>query len=86
MWAVAFTEYGEPGEVLAETETAVPQPGDAEVLVRVATVDLNPADWELCRGFLPGGLPRGIGLDVAGTVEAVGAAVTDVAVGDVVFG
>lgn len=86
MWAVTFAEYGEPGEVLTESEVPVPEPGASEVLVRVQAVDINPADWELCRGFLPGNLPRGIGLDVSGTVEAVGADVTDVAVGDVVFG
>ncbi|MEV5943217.1 NADP-dependent oxidoreductase [Streptomyces sp. NPDC051994] len=47
---------------------------------------LAPADWALCRGLLPGILPRGIGCDVSGIVEAVGAGVTDVAVGDRVFG
>lgn len=35
---------------------------------------------------MPGTLPRGIGYDVAGTVDAIGAGVHDVAVGDLVFG
>ncbi|MEO7122134.1 MAG: NADP-dependent oxidoreductase, partial [Lacisediminihabitans sp.] len=47
---------------------------------------LAPADWALCRGLFPGTLPRGIGIDVSGTVEAVGEGVTDVAVGDHVLG
>jgi NADPH:quinone reductase-like Zn-dependent oxidoreductase len=54
--------------------------------VKVIATGLNPADWELCRGFMPGTLPRGIGSDVSGTVDAIGDGVTDVAVGDVVFG
>lgn len=40
----------------------------------------------MCRGLFAARLPRGIGCDVSGTVEAVGEGVTDVAVGDRVFG
>jgi NADPH:quinone reductase-like Zn-dependent oxidoreductase len=35
---------------------------------------------------MPGALPRGIGVDVSGTVDAVGEGVTNVRVGDLVFG
>ena len=35
---------------------------------------------------VPGSLPRGIGCDVSGTIDAVGDGVTDVKIGDVVFG
>ena len=84
--AIRFHENGEPLEVLREERVEVPDPGAGKVRVRVAATGLNPADWELCRGFLPGTLPRGIGYDVAGTVEAVGEGVEDVTVGDLVFG
>ncbi len=47
---------------------------------------LNPADWYLCRGLFAGDLPRGVGLDVSGTVEAVGEGVTDVHIGGRVLG
>jgi NADPH:quinone reductase-like Zn-dependent oxidoreductase len=47
---------------------------------------LNPADWALCRKLYDMELPRGIGIDVSGTVDAVGEGVTDVAVGDKVLG
>jgi NADPH:quinone reductase-like Zn-dependent oxidoreductase len=47
---------------------------------------LNPADWALCRKLYNMELPRGIGIDVSGTVDAVGEGVTDVAVGDRVLG
>ncbi|GAA2072639.1 NADP-dependent oxidoreductase [Pseudolysinimonas kribbensis] len=84
--AIRFHQFGEPADVLREDRIEVPDPGAGLVRVRVAAAGLNPADAELCRGFAPGPLPRGIGCDVAGTVDAVGAGVDDVAVGDRVFG
>jgi NADPH:quinone reductase-like Zn-dependent oxidoreductase len=67
-------------------ETMLDGPGPNRVRVNVHACGLNPADWALCRGLFAGNLPRGIGLDVSGTVEAIGAGVQDVAVGDAVFG
>ena len=84
--AIRFHEYGEPLDVLREQRVEVADPPAGRVRVRVAAAGLNPADWELCRGFMAGSLPRGIGYDVAGTVDAVGENVEDVAVGDLVFG
>lgn len=84
--AVRFHTVGEPLEVLRQDQVEVADPGEGRIRVRVLAAGLNPADWELCRGFLPGTLPRGIGFDVAGTVDAIGDGVDDVAVGDLVFG
>ena len=84
--AIRFHEYGEPGDVLVQEPAEIPDPAAGRVRVRVIATSLNPADWELCRGFMAGALPRGIGVDVAGTVDAVGDGVTDVVVGDHVFG
>ena len=84
--AIRFHEVGEPLDVLREEQIQIPDPGAGRVRVRVAATGLNPADWELCRGFMPGALPRGIGYDVAGTVDAVGDGVDGVALGDLVFG
>jgi NADPH:quinone reductase-like Zn-dependent oxidoreductase len=47
---------------------------------------INPADWALCLGLFSGALPRGIGLEVSGTVDEVGPDVDGVVVGDVVLG
>jgi NADPH:quinone reductase-like Zn-dependent oxidoreductase len=46
----------------------------------------RPADWAVCRGFIPLPPPRGIGFDVSGIVDAVGEGVADLMVGDRVFG
>ena len=83
---IRFHEIGEPLDVLRLEQAQIPDPGVGRIRVQVNAVGLNPADWELCRGFMPGALPRGIGYDVAGNVDAVGDGVTDVAVGDLVFG
>jgi len=86
MRTVRFHEYGEPADVLRLEQVAVPEPGPDRIRVIVHACGLNPADWALCRGLFPGALPRGIGLEVSGTVDAVGPGVDDVAVGDLVLG
>ncbi len=83
---IRFHGYGEPADVLRLEETELPGPGAKRIRVRVHACGLNPADWALCRGLFPGNLPRGIGLEVSGTVDAVGEGVEDVAVGDEVLG
>ncbi|KAB8189564.1 zinc-binding dehydrogenase [Nonomuraea phyllanthi] len=86
MRTVRFHEYGEPAAVLRLETAPVPAPGPGRIRVTVHACGLAPADWALCRGLFPGKLPRGIGCDVSGTVEAVGEGVTDVEPGDLVFG
>jgi NADPH:quinone reductase-like Zn-dependent oxidoreductase len=86
MRTVRFHQYGDPGDVLHLESVAVPTAGPGRILVAVHACGLNPADWALCRGLFPGQLPRGIGIEVSGTVEAVGEGVDNVAVGDRVFG
>jgi NADPH:quinone reductase-like Zn-dependent oxidoreductase len=86
MNAVRFHDYGEPADVLRLEQVAVPTPEPGRIRVIVHACGLNPADWALCRGLFPGKLPRGIGLEVSGTVDAVGDGVTDVSIGDLVLG
>ena len=86
MKALRLHNYGEPSDVLHLEETAIPNPGPGQIRVRVHACALNPADWAVCRGFLPVPPPRGIGFDVSGTVDAVGEGVTNIRIGDLVFG
>ena len=86
MRALRFHSYGEWADVLRLEDAPVPRPGPNLVRVRVHACALNPVDWFLCLGFIPGTLPRGIGLDVSGYVDAVGEGVTNVGIGDCVFG
>ncbi|MBV9509839.1 MAG: NADP-dependent oxidoreductase [Caulobacteraceae bacterium] len=86
MRTVRFRGYGEPAEVLRLERVAVPDPPRGRIRAVVHACGLNPADWALCRGLFAGRLPRGIGLEVSGVVDAVGEGVADVAVGDPVMG
>ncbi|WP_222120740.1 NADP-dependent oxidoreductase [Paenibacillus sp. Y412MC10] len=86
MRAVRLHQYGEPAEVLRLEQAAIPSPGLGRIRVKVHACGLNPADWGICKGLFPGDLPRGIGLDVSGIVDAVGEGVYDVAIGDAVLG
>ena len=86
MRAIRFHGYGAPAEVLRLEAAPVPNPAAGQVRVRVHACGLNPADWALCNGLFATELPRGIGLDVSGTVAAVGEGVTGVRVGDRVLG
>jgi NADPH:quinone reductase-like Zn-dependent oxidoreductase len=84
--AVRFHDYGDPAEVLRLEPAQVPDPAPDRIRVRVLACGLNPADWALCAGLFAGSLPRGIGLEVTGVVDAVGRGVDDVEVGDTVLG
>ncbi|CAK7285535.1 NADP-dependent oxidoreductase [Streptomyces misionensis] len=86
MRTLRFHEYGAPLDVLRLEDAAPPDPGPGQIRVTVQTCGLTPADWALCGGLFAGELPRGIGLEVSGTVDAVGDGVTGVGLGDPVFG
>src|SRR5689334_18044210 len=89
MKAVRIHTYGD-SDVLTYEEAPVPTPGEGEVLVRVHATSVNPFDWKVRRGYLAGwlnhSLPLILGWDVSGVVEAVGPQVTDLRVGDEVYG
>jgi NADPH:quinone reductase-like Zn-dependent oxidoreductase len=82
--AVLYHRTGGP-EVLEHTEVPDPTPGKADVVVRVEACALNRLDllqrggWYQMPGFT---YPHISGMDIAGTVLAIGEAVTDVAAGD----
>jgi NADPH:quinone reductase-like Zn-dependent oxidoreductase len=96
MRAIVQDHYGETAEVLRLEEIDRPQIGDDDVLVRVRAASVHIGDWHVMSG-LPYLLRvvgfgfrapkvRVRGMDVAGTVEAVGHNVTRFQAGDEVFG
>lgn len=59
-------------------EAPVPEPGPGQVRLRVAAVGLNPVDWKVARGGSDAwSWPHVLGLDVAGTVDALGPGVSE---------
>jgi NADPH:quinone reductase-like Zn-dependent oxidoreductase len=93
MKAATIARYGSPG-VVEVHDVSTPAPGPDEVLVRVHAATVNRTDCgELLHPTLTRMLTRGrrprrsiLGMDFAGTVEAVGAAASVFQPGDRVFG
>ncbi|MFG1926472.1 NADP-dependent oxidoreductase [Cryptosporangium sp. NPDC048952] len=89
MKAVRFSEYGGP-EVLRYEDVEEPTPGAGQVRIRVAATSFNGVDGNIRGGFMQGPIPVELphtpGIDVAGTVDALGEGVDAVAVGDQVVG
>ncbi|MEM7708151.1 MAG: NAD(P)-dependent alcohol dehydrogenase [Pseudomonadota bacterium] len=94
MTAVVQHCYGGP-EVLTLTREDRPTVGEKEVLIRIVAAGVNPLDWHFMRGTpyvmrLMSGIGKPgdqrVGVDFAGTVEAIGPGVTRFKQGDRVFG
>lgn len=89
MRALQFRSYGGP-EVLEVGAAPEVHPAAGQVRVAVRAASVNPLDWKVRAGLLAGGSALDgigyLGLDAAGVVDEVGEGVTDVAVGDDVFG
>src|SRR5436190_6585051 len=93
MKAIVYCDYGLGNLKLENVEK--PVPNDDQILVRVRATSVNPYDWHFIEGT-PKIMRLGVGLrkpkdtrlgvDYAGTVEAVGKNVTQFKPGDEVFG
>src|SRR5213075_2860573 len=94
MKAIVYCDYGLANLKLEEVEK--PVPNDDQLLVRVRAASVNPYDWHFVEGtpkimrVMGVGLRKPkdtqLGVDFAGTVEAVGKNVTQFKPGDEVFG
>jgi len=85
MQAVRFSKFGDP-EVLEIVDLPDPHPAPGQVRIAVRAAGVNPSDWKKRRGLMDPELPQTMGYEAAGVVDEVGEGVTDVAVGDRVFG
>jgi NADPH:quinone reductase-like Zn-dependent oxidoreductase len=95
MKAIVYHEFGSP-DVLRLEEIEKPIPTDDQFLIRVRAASVNPLDWHYMEGTPYLGRPvefgllkptiTRLGVDFAGTVEAVGKNITQFKPGDEVFG
>lgn len=83
MKAVRIHEFGGP-ENLRYEDVPVPEPGPGEARVRLAASGVNFIDVYQRTGLYPGELPRTLGLEGAGEVEALGEGVEGLSEGDFV--
>ncbi|HVI53672.1 MAG TPA: zinc-binding alcohol dehydrogenase family protein [Luteibacter sp.] len=87
MKAIVYDKAGLPlsdPASLYEANLPTPVPGDNDLLVHISAIAANPVDAKLRSAVQPAG-PRTLGWDGVGTIEAVGAAVADFRIGDVVW-
>ncbi|MGW6739210.1 NADP-dependent oxidoreductase [Streptomyces sp. NPDC055025] len=85
MKAVRFSRFGGP-EVLEIVDLPDPHPGPGRIRIAVRAAGVNPSDWKKREGLMDEELPQTMGHEAAGIVDELGEGVTDVAVGDRVFG
>ncbi len=88
MKSVQIHSYG-GSDLLSYQETPLPVPGEHDVLIHVHAASINSTDVAFRTGYMsayiPLTFPVVLGLDVAGTVEAVGSAVSNLKVGAAVY-
>ncbi len=86
MKAAFIERYGGPGE-LKYGELPDPVAGPGEVVIDVHAASINAADWKVRAGqYQQAKFPLILGRDFSGVISAVGQGVTDLKVGDAVFG
>jgi NADPH:quinone reductase-like Zn-dependent oxidoreductase len=85
MKGAQFSRFGGP-EVLEIVDFPDPHPGPGEVRIAVRAAGVNASDWKRRLGLMDQDLPQTLGYEAAGIVDEIGEGVTDVAVGDHVFG
>jgi len=84
--AVRIHEFGGPEVLTWEEEVPQPEPEEGQVLIKVAGAGMNFADQSRRKGTYPGGPPPFIlGMEAAGTIEAVGPKVAGFEVGEPVM-
>jgi NADPH:quinone reductase-like Zn-dependent oxidoreductase len=90
MKAIQLHEYGGIDKFIYADDVAIPEPQTGEVLIKVHAAGINPLDCKIRAGkfaqVFPFQLPVILGMDVAGTIAAVGSGVTDLSVGQEVYG
>ncbi|QEU89916.1 NADP-dependent oxidoreductase [Streptomyces kanamyceticus] len=88
MKALQFDRFGSP-DVIVLREVPKPEPGPGQIRIAVRACGLTPGDWAVVDGLLADQLPplpRGLGVEVAGVVDALGEGIIGVEIGDRVFG
>src|SRR5918912_1981293 len=83
MKSVRIHEFGGP-EALRYEDVEMPEPGPGEARVKLTASGVNFIDVYQRTGIYPGDVPRTLGMEGAGEVDAVGEGVEDISPGDYV--
>jgi NADPH:quinone reductase-like Zn-dependent oxidoreductase len=85
MKAARFDRFGGP-EVLEIVDVGDPHPAGGQVRIAVRAAGVNASDWKKRQGLMDQALPQTMGYEAAGVIDELGEGVTDVVLGDRVFG
>lgn len=87
MKAMVIEEFGGP-EVFVEREVETPEPSAGQVRIKVMASSVNPIETKIRSGLVKAGpeMPAILNGDVSGVIDKIGPGVTNVSVGDEVFG
>lgn len=89
MKRIQYNQYG-GAELMRLDDFELATPGKGQVAVKIRFAAINPIDWKLRNGVMKivtgNAFPRAMGMDLSGTVIAVGPGVTRFKPGDAVFG
>ncbi|ALE05751.1 NADPH:quinone reductase [Arthrobacter sp. ERGS1:01] len=85
MKAARFRRFGGP-EVLELVDLPDPHAGPGQIRIAVRAAGINASDWKKRQGLMDQDLPQTMGYEAAGIIDELGPGVTDVTVGDRVFG
>lgn len=88
MKSIVINEFG-ASNVFQQTTLPTPTIKPGHVLIKVMATSVNPLDYKIRKGIFPGmvpAFPMVLHGDVAGVIEQVGAGITDLSVGDEVYG
>jgi len=85
MRAARFSRFGGP-EVLEIVDLPEPHPGPGQVRIAVRAAGVSLSDGKKRKGLMDPELPQSLGYEAAGVVDELGEGVTDVSIGDRVFG
>lgn len=90
MKAIQYHAYGRPEAVLTVVHIPIPEPPAGQIRIKVRAAGVNPSDWKRMEGQYLGFeevvFPSGIGVEASGIVDAIGAGVDGIRIGDAVFG
>lgn len=88
MKAIKISQYGDEN-ILEIIDREIPEPNESQVLVKVYGAGVNPVDWKIRDGAgkrFGMTLPIYLGSEISGVVKQVGSKISDLQVGDEVFG
>ncbi len=84
MKAVVLDAFGGV-ENLHWRDWMMPEPGEGEIRIKINGIAVNPVDYKMRKGLIPGELPAVLGRDASGIVDAIGPGITQFQEGDEVF-